>query len=352
MELAVFLRMASREKIILETVSTSKKVAFLKDPKSYPEEPPLVTVIETHMSLLFLTPSFVFKLKKPVKFDSIDFSTLEARYDNCLEELRLNKELADSIYLEVLPLSLDSSGKLNWEGRGKPVDWLVKMKRLEEKNLLNHVLLNKKIDEARLKKAAKKLSVFYQSREPVKFELEDFLFRLEKKMKANLTELQDPAYNLSKDYLNRIFEQQIDFLRKHSGLFHKRIRTGKIVEAHGDLKPEHICLDEDPVIIDRLEFNKDLRVLDVAEELSFLAIECELLDSPQTGEVFFKTYEEVTGDRIPLQLKNFYKSKQSFLRAKFAIWHIREARYQEEQKWRTRTDQCLRLSKQYADLLL
>ena len=343
--------MAKQEKIILETVSTSKKVAFLKDPHNYPEDASSVSVIETHMSLLFLTQNRVYKLKKPVKFSSIDFSTPQARHFNCLEELRLNKELAKSVYLEVLPLSLDPSGKLNFSGKGKPVDWLVKMKRLEEKELLNHALLAKKVDKARLRSVAKLLANFYRTREPVNFLPQDFLLRLENKIKANLKELQDPRYGLSTDLLHRIFDQQIDFLRKHGNLFSKRVRTGRIVEAHGDLKPEHICLSEEPVIIDRLEFDRDLRIQDVAEELSFLATECELLGSPRTGEMFFTTYEEVTGDRIPLQLKNFYKSKQAFLRAKFAIWHLREARYLEEKKWRARTDRCLALSKKYADLL-
>lgn len=343
--------MAKQEKIILETVSTSKKIAFLKDPCNYPEAPASISVIETHMSLLFLTPDLVFKLKKPVKFDSIDFSTPRARHKNCLEELRLNKELAANIYLEVLPLNLDLSGKLSLCGKGRPVDWLVKMKRLQDEHLLNHALIAKKVNPARLYAAAKKLVFFYQTREPVKFESQHFLERLEKKIKMNLQELQDPQFNLSKELLDRIFIKQLDFLRKYSDLFRKRLRAGRVVEAHGDLKPEHICLDEDPVIIDRLEFDRDLRIQDIAEELSFLATECELLGSPETGELFFKTYEKFTGDVIPLQLKNFYKSKQAALRAKFTIWHIKEARYKEEKKWRTRTDRCLQLSKRYADLL-
>lgn len=339
------------EKIILETISTSKKVAFLREPETYPEKPACIEVIETHMSLLFLTPSFVFKLKKPVKFDAIDFSTLQARQTNCLEEFRLNKELAEQVYLEVLPLSLDNLGKLNLEEKGKPVDWLVKMKRLDNKKLLNHALLVKQVDKTRLIKAARKLAEFYKTREAIFFEPGEYLLRLEKKTREIFEELLDPQFGLSGELLTRIFNKQLKFLREHQALFSKRIRKGNIVETHGDLKPEHICLDEEPAIIDRLEFDRDLRIQDIAEELAFLATECELLGSPQTGEFFFKIYERHNGDKVPLVLKNFYKSRQAFLRAKFAIWHLREDRYREELKWRIRTDRCLKLSKLYADLL-
>ncbi|SDL17553.1 Aminoglycoside phosphotransferase family enzyme [Salinimicrobium catena] len=343
--------MVQSETIILEATSTSKKVAFLSDPETYPENPHSIEVIETHMSLLFLTPTLVFKLKKPVKFDAIDFSTPQARHRNCLEELRLNRELAKEVYLEVLPLSLDKFGKLNLDRRGKPVDWLVKMKRLDENKLLNHVLKTKQVDKNLLSKAAKKLVSFYESREAILFEPEDYLLRLEKKTTAIYEELQDPQFGLSRELLTRIFDKQMKFLREHKALFSKRINRGVIVETHGDLKPEHICLDEEPVIIDRLEFNRDLRIQDIAEELAFLATECELLGSAQTGELFFKIYQRHSGDKVPQALKNYYKSRQAFLRAKFAIWHLREARYREELKWRIRTDRCLKLSKLYADLL-
>jgi aminoglycoside phosphotransferase family enzyme len=343
--------MAQREKIILETISTSKKVAFLKDPETYPEKPDHIEVIETHMSLLFLTPSLVYKLKKPVKFDAIDFSTLQARQVNCREEFRLNKELAEQVYLDVLPLNRDKSGKLDLGGRGKPVDWLVKMKRLDNKKLLNHALLLKQVDNTLLLKVSKKLAEFYKTREAIFFEPEDYLLRLEKKTRGIFKELQEPQFGLSQDLLTKIFNKQILFLRKHKALFSKRIRKGKIVEAHGDLKPEHICLDEEPVIIDRLEFDKDLRIQDIVEELAFLATECELLGGSQTGEFFFSIYEKYCGDKVPQALKNFYKSRQAFHRAKFAIWHLREDRYRGELRWRIRTDRCLKLAKLYADLL-
>lgn len=343
--------MVSGEKIILESVSTSKKVSFLKDPDSYPEHPKEIRVLETHMSLLFLTEDHVYKLKKPVRFDSVDFTTPGARHFNCLEELRLNQELAKEVYLAVWSLNCDKSGNLSLNGPGRAVDWLVKMKRLREENLLHNALLNKNVDKRHLEKAAEKLAQFYNSRTPVDMDPGFFIVRLKKRIQKNHEALSDPVFGLSKNLLKEILEKQLTFLQKKSPMFAKRIQAGKVVEAHGDLKPEHIWLDENPMIIDRLEFDENLRIQEITEEVSLLAIECELLDNPEVGEFFFTVYQKLTKDKIPQQLKYFYKSKQAALRAKFAIWHLREARYREDPKWRKRTDACLQLSLHYSTLL-
>lgn len=337
--------------LFLDSVTTSKKISFLKDPENYAEHPGKIDVLETHMSLLFLTEDHVYKMKKPVKFDSIDFTTPDSRLFNCREELRLNRVLAPEVYLSLVSLNYDKIGNLSLDGPGRAVDWLVKMKRLREENLLKNALLNQKVNMQHLKRAAEKLAQFYHSRKPVAWEVGFFFQRLEKKIRENHSILTHPEFGLPKDVLEEILEKQMEFLNKYSMLFRKRIQAGRIVDTHGDLKPEHIWLNQNPMIIDRLEFDQDLRLQDVSEELCLLAIECELLGSPETGEFFFSVYERITQDKIPQLLKIFYKSRQAALRAKFAIWHLKEARYREDPKWRIRTDACLQLSYKYSTLL-
>lgn len=343
--------MVVEKNILLSSVSTSKKISFLKDPGSYAEHPKKIDVLETHMSLLFLTEDYVYKMKKPVKFDSVDFTSPDSRYLNCREELRLNRILAKEVYLSLVCLKYDKTGKLSLDGMGRTVDWLVKMKRLREDYLLSNALLKRRVNVEHLTKAAEKLSNFYHCRKPLKWEPEFFISRLHKKITKNYHVLILPEFGLPKNILGEILEKQLQFLNNNKELFKDRLQAGRVADTHGDLKPEHIWLNENPMIIDRLEFNRDLRLQDFAEELSLLAVECELLGSRETGEIFFSIYERTTQDKVPQQLKIFYKSSQAALRAKFAIWHLREARYKEDPKWKKRAYACLELSHKHCMLL-
>lgn len=343
--------MGKKEHSISHSVSTSEKVIFLKDPENYAENPDSIEIIETHMSFLFLTKHYVYKMKKPVKLNFIDFTTLTAREFNCREELRINTELAKGVYLDILSLNINERGELQWDEKGKTVDWLVKMKRLPEEHLLHNLIKSGDLKPIMLKKTAIKMAGFYNSRPEIPFSASEYLERLKTKITKNHKELQDPEFELPGQRLETLYHNQLEFLEKHPELFSERVKAGKIIEAHGDLKPEHICLEEEPLIIDRLEFDKDLRILDPAEELAFLAVECELLKSPETGALFFEQYELVTKDRVPERLIYFYKSKQASLRAKFAIWHVKEAVYKNDPKWKNRALEYLLLSEKYMNLL-
>ena len=148
-------------------IDISTKVAFLSRPSGYADRPARVEAIQTHMSWVFLTDRFFYKLKKPVKLEFLDFSTLERRHLNCLEELRLNCRLARDIYLEVLPLTVCDSGQLELGGDGEPVDWLVKMRRLPREYMLDEAIAGQKVDESQVRRIARVLANFYQQAEAV-----------------------------------------------------------------------------------------------------------------------------------------------------------------------------------------
>lgn len=332
-------------------VSTSRKVNFLKERSNYEENTENFQTRETHMSYLFLTGRYVYKMKKPVKYDSADFRTIESRHFNCMEELRLNKRLAAEIYLEVLPLNLTIEGDLKFGGTGTAVDYLVKMKRLDEKQMLDYALKNNTLDERVLNKAITKLAEFYKKSPAAEETPQKYLENIEEKVTANQKELLDPEFDLPQDQLEQIFSLQCGYLKEEPDILKARVLKGKIIEAHGDLKPEHVCLREEPLIIDCLEFNRELRILDTAEELAFLAIECELLGYEKLGDVFFQIYREVTEDKVEHSLINFYKSIQASQRTRFAIWHIKEERYKMDPKWKKRAQNFLDLAQKYAERL-
>jgi aminoglycoside phosphotransferase family enzyme len=134
----------------------------------------------------------------------------------------------------------------------------------------------------------------------------------------------------------RCVEQEVELLES-------RVLLGKIVEAHGDLRPEHICLEAEPVIMDCLEFNRDLRLLDPASELAFLALECDRLGAPRVGKLILGDYSDLTGDHPPARLLKFYKCYHASIRAKIAVWHLEDNQTKDPEKWVQRAVEYLRL---------
>jgi aminoglycoside phosphotransferase family enzyme len=131
----------------------------------------------------------------------------------------------------------------------------------------------------------------------------------------------------------RIAESQAAFLQRRAALLDARVAQGRIVEGHGDMRPEHVCLIEDPVVIDCPEFRRDFRVLDPLDELGYLAMECERLGMPEVGTWLLAAYGEASGDRWPAPLLHFYQSFRASLRAKLAIWHLRDDGRHLPEKW-------------------
>lgn len=326
------------------TVTIDEKVAFLQQPANYPYPVTDLKVKETHMSWVFLADDYVYKLKKPVRYRFFDHLALASRLSNSIEEIRINKQLANDIYVGVVPLVINETGQLQIEAKGEIVDWLVKMKRIPEKDLLDYATQHKCVDEDRLRSAAKLLADFYKSSLPVEISSIDYIRKLESEVFFNYNELTNPLYQLPLALITELNKGQMAFLSAHQSIIEARIANKKIIDAHGDLRPEHICLGSKPAIIDRLEFCKDLRVMDVAEELSFLMVECEMLNSSHVGQVFFNVYKGISNDNVPYVLMNFYKIKKACLRAYLVARHIDEPRYKDDPKWLIKANSYLKLA--------
>ena len=330
------------------SVSLEDKVAFLKNTQTYPEKSNKVEVIETHMSWVFLTKEFVYKLKKPVKSELLDYSTLKKREKNCHTEVLLNKRLAPNVYLAVAPITVDSSGKLRLQGDGEAIDWLVKMRRLPHERMLDYAIQNHTVNEKDILNFTKVLTNFYNQTNKVKMTSPEYCTHFEKCILATREDLLLPQHQPNKSLIISITTNQLDFLMKHSKYFAQRAKDNKIVEAHGDLRPEHICLLKEPVIIDCLEFSRELRILDPVDELSFLALECERLGSPFAGRLVLEIYSKTANDFPPVKLVHFYKSYRACVRAKLAIWHLRDDQVLDHAKWIQRSNDYLNLANKYA----
>ena len=335
----------SRRETVLDQET---KVALLRQPQTYPEKPARVDVVETHMSWVFLTPQHAFKLKKPVRYDYLDFSTLAARKKSCEEEMRLNQRLAPDVYRGVVALTMNARGEMQIEGQGEVVDWLVKMRRLPAERMLDYRIRHNLLESAELHGLAEWLAYFYRECIPLKMSGEEYHRQYEDNIRINHEALADPAYGLSAALIESVHEAQKSFLQRAPELFSRRVAEGRIVEGHGDLRPEHVCLESPLVIFDRLEFNRAFRTIDAADELAFLAMECERLGAPQVERELFQAYHRVTGDHPPPPLVHFYKAHRACLRARLAIWHLRDLEKSVWPRWRAAAEEYLRLAESYS----
>jgi len=324
--------------------SLDHQVACLRRAESYPAPTSHVEAVETHMSWVFLTDRHAYKLKKPVRHAFLDFSTLAARKAHCDEELRLNRRLAPDVYLDVVALNADASGRLALAGDGAPVEWLVKMRRLPRDCMLDAALSRGAVRDEEIAALAEVLSAFYGSLAPIGMSLAEYRERLARDVEACRQELRTPAHKLPAALFEGTVERLLGFVALESDLLEARLQAGRIVEGHGDLRPEHVCLLERPVVIDCLEFNREFRVLDVADELAYLAMECARLGAPSIGGKIFTACCERMSDRVPPRLFHFYCAYRALVRAKIAAWHSKDVPAAEIEKWRARARQYLALA--------
>jgi aminoglycoside phosphotransferase family enzyme len=317
--------------------SLADKTAFLLRPGSFPEPTTRVEAIETHMSWVFLTDHYAYKLKKPVRFKLLNLATLEDRKRNCEAEVAWNRRLAPEVYLGVVPLGMDENGRLALGTGTGVVDWLVKMRRLPAERMLDRVIAAGNVEPRDIRRVAETLAAFYQRASRAGLSEVQYRFRFVREIEEIRRELEETS-PIAGNRIDAISTELERFVRLRADLLDVRVRDGRIVEAHGDLRPEHVCLLPQPVVIDCLEFDPDLRLLDPADELSFLTIECELAGGPPfIEEVLFGTYGERASDWPPRPLVLFYEAFRSFLRAKISIWHLKDPEVKDPGKWISRT---------------
>ncbi len=314
-------------------------VRCLARPEAYPHRPDRVEQIETHISRVFLAGSYVYKLKKPVKYDFLDFSTAAAREHACREEVRLNRRLAPDTYLRVVPVIHAPSGAYQLEGPGQIVDWVVEMRRLPTELTLDSLHRRGKLRPEHIDRLAETLARFYLSLTPLPLTPPEYCDLCLSHVRGNLRELLAVKHHLSRGMVERVHGFQLQLLQLRPMIFDERVRSGRIVDGHGDLRPEHICLSDPVAIFDCIEFNPDFRRIDVADELAFLAAECDFLGAEWVGPRLFQAYRERSGDQPSAVLLDFYKSYRACVRAKVAALRadqlegqLREAAKEEAQR--------------------
>lgn len=326
-----------------EAPTLEQKVEFLSRSAAYLE--PVADVIrrETHMSWVFLAGDKVYKLKKPVRFSYLDFSTLERRKNACLAELSLNRRLAPNVYLDITPLTSTPRG-LSIGGGGMIVDWLVVMQRLDESQTLEHAILEDRVEPWQLDRLINTLAQFYRRATRVPLSPAAHLRDWQQSQLYNRRVLLDPRFGLPAGLITRVDSVQRRFLSSQRKLLAQRVQTRRIVDGHGDLRPEHIWLGDPVRIIDCLEFNPRLRMVDPFDEIAFLSLECERLGAAWVGKYVQRRLARVLRDGLTEELFLFYRCHRATLRARLAIAHLLEPDPRTPKKWPRLARAYLRLA--------
>ena len=296
----------------------------LQNRGSLPDRTDNVSVVQTHISIVFIADEFVYKVKKPVNFGFLDFSTLEKRKQYCHQEIELNRRLSKDIYLDVLPIIFDGQKHILGADSGEVVEYAVKMRRIPDERLMKSVFEGGELTGAHLKKISGVLAEFHSNalRTP---EIEQF--GEPEAFKVNT----DENFEQVERYVGTIIQQNEfealkkwtnDFYRSNRTLFFKRIKEGRIRDCHGDLHMEHICFTEPLSIIDCIEFNDRFRYSDTLADIAFLLMDLEYHGGEDYSELFWNEYKELAGEVDVDSLLTFYKVYRAFVRGKVNSFQV------------------------------
>ncbi|WP_292157637.1 hypothetical protein [Mesorhizobium sp.] len=324
-----------------QIANLAAKVRFLSDPAAYGSGTTHVEARETHMSWVFLTDELVYKLKKPVRHAFLDFSTIRKRQFYCGEELRLNARLAAETYRRVLSLRRDASGRLTLGGSGRVVDWLVEMKRLPQGDMLDERIACGRLAAAQIDDVANTLAVFYAQRQAEIDGGGAYLRHLTGEQRINRAILLRPELALA-DIASGALDMVDGLLQRLKPRIEARILGGAIVEGHGDLRPEHVCLCQPPQIIDCLEFNRSMRVIDPYDEINYLGMECEMLGAPWIRPLLVKALQSRLPDSPDAELLALYGGFRALLKARLGVAHLFETPIRHPEKWRPQAIRYIR----------
>jgi aminoglycoside phosphotransferase family enzyme/predicted kinase len=292
----------------------------LLNPKAFPCTQGPVEFRETHVSHLYFVDDRVYKLKKPVDFGFLNFTTLDRRRFYCNEEVRLNRRFCPEIYLGVAEIRQHGQN-IHVDGPGRAIDYAVVMKRLPEENLLT-VLIEKNdpslpekmvLLARRIADLHQKLEVFHALPDRTNLEV----VRTNWRENFSQTEpfidrtVSRRAFDLLVSYVER-------FLSDHETLLLRREAGGFVRDGHGDLHCQHICFTGDICIYDCIEFNRRFRIADVLADLAFLLMDIEFRGRRDLASILLDTYLEGSDGKTPdvLLLLTFYKIYRAFVRGK------------------------------------
>ena len=211
------------------------------------------------------------------------------------------------------------------------VDWLVWMRRLPRERMLDRQIAQASVTEADIDALVGVLAAFYRQAATIDIDADEYVARIAREQATNRALLLQPG--LQPDSVAATLDRFDAALDRHSDALRARAAQRRIVDGHGDLRPEHVCLLRPPVVIDCLEFNAALRQVDPFDELAFLALECELAGAAWIGPRLIDGCSAALGERPEVQLLPLYTAYRALLRARLALAHLLEPQPRTPERW-------------------
>ncbi len=304
--------------------STSTYVEYPEE--FYPPSPTAVQLIQTHISYVLLTGEFAYKIKKPLDFGFLNYSTLEARQHFCQEELRLNQRSAAEVYLEVVPIT-QTGDRYQLGGSGEVVEYAVKMRQFPQDALLTHLFERGEFTPALVQELAQVIAEFHRKTttndyirsfgavDQVRQAFDENFEQTAQYIGGPQTQQQ---FDETQAYCDRFFDEQAD-------LFQQRIQADRIRECHGDLHLRNIAYWNGKLLLfDCIEFNEPFRFVDVMYDVAYIVMDLEARQRRDLSTLFLNTYTEQTGDWEGLQVLPIYISRQTYVRAKVTCFLLND----------------------------
>jgi len=294
---------------------SSQIVEALQRKEAYDEKVRYIKTIETHISTVFLTGTYAYKVKKPVKFNFLDYSSLAKRKMFCLKEVEINSHLSPDLYVGVVPIRKGTIIAIG--GKGRVIEYAVKMHEIPQRYMMSRLLRKKKVDDRHIRKIAEKIVSFHRTygatEEAEKYGGYAWV------AKNCMDNFSDTKHLEGKVIPHSVFhktqEKTLLFLEENRGLFEERVREGRIRATHGDLHSGNIFISDKIYIFDAVEFNPEIYCTDVAVEVAFLCMDLDLYDR-RLSRLFAEAYVSLSHDRRLLSLLTFYKCYRAMVRVK------------------------------------
>lgn len=353
-------------------------VEALLRPEAYPEHPAEVTLLETHVSHLFFVGDVVYKVKKPVDYGFLDFTSLGKRRFYCDREVALNSRMSPDVYMGVVPIRQDGDD-IRVEGPGRTIEYAVKMRRLDADKAVSEMLESGALTSDDVSHIARKVARFHEfaATGPNVNDLGD-LSAVRQNVDENFEQTERfVGITIDADAFTDIREYSHAFMRSNAAVFRSRARQGRIRDGHGDLHASNIFLDfsdnerkgtpidqpdgepdvkefhnlhENIKIIDCIEFNDRFRCADVAEDIAFLAMDLDFFGRPDLSGDFVAAYIESSGDTGVMGLLNFFKIYRAYVRGKVTSFRLDDPNLSKDERIQISEEATayFRLARRYA----
>jgi len=301
-------------------------------PEAYEEDTGKIELKQTHISFVFLTRNFVYKIKKAVNFGFLDFSTLEKRRLFCKKEVKLNRRLCGDMYLEVVPITKSDAIKVG--GEGEAVEYAVKMKRIPEEKIMTRLLEEGKVDKKLVDKMAKIIAEFHQKAGTGK-RIGEFgsLPMIETNWRENFEQSKEfVGETITPESYSLIHEKVDGFMKRNATFFAKRVAENRVRECHGDIHSGNIFVADRIYIFDAIEFNERFRYCDVASDVAFLAMDLDFKDRKDLSKFFVERYVKYSGDSELEKILGFYKCYRAYVRGKVVSFRLNDPNVDKKEK--------------------